>query len=295
MMTVQNTMPSESQTSLFPISAIILTHNEQTNIHDCLECLTWAEDIILVDSGSVDDTLRLATDTRPDIRIFNHAFRDFGDQRNWALDHAGPHCDWILFVDADERITPECTAALRAAVLKPGNKVGFYLCPRNYFQGRWIKRCAMYPSWQLRLLKNGLVRFRKEGHGQREVTDGPLGYVYEPYDHYGFSKGIDNWIQRHNQYASNEAELILRLRKEPLQWKSLFIRNPVQRRRFLKRLAAGLPCRPLARFVYLYLFRLGFLDGRPGFVFSKLRASHEANIQRKLRKLRSGRANPPGM
>ncbi len=274
------------RTQKTPLSVIVLTLNEELNIRDCLESLAWADDVIVVDSGSADGTLERARAARPEARLFTHPFQDFGDQRNWALDNTQPVHDWILFLDADERCTPACAEAIRQALAQPGEAAGFYLTCRNFFLGRWIKHCTLYPSWQLRLLKSGRVRFRKEGHGQREVTDGPLAYIREPYDHYGFSKGIAHWVERHNVYSSNEAEFILRMRKEPLALRDLFSADPVVRRRCLKRLAARTGFRPALRFIYLYLIRGGFLDGKPGFVFCMLRVNHEIAITAKLTEAR---------
>lgn len=266
----------------FPLTAIVLTLNEERNIADCLRCLDWADDVVVVDSGSRDATVARAREARPDARIFEHPFQDFGDQRNWALDHAEPKHEWILFVDADERITPACAGAIREAVEKAGPVVGFYLCNRYIFRGRWIRHCSLFPSWQLRLLRKGRVRFRKEGHGQREVTDGPLGFIREPYDHYGLSKGVAEWLARHEKYAQNEVELLLRLQREPVAWAALWGRDPVARRRALKQIGARLPCRPLARFLYMYVWRRGFLDGRAGWDFCRLRWRHERNVARQL-------------
>lgn len=273
-----------------PITIIILTHNEEANIAACLACLDWADDIVLLDSGSTDSTIEHAKAARPDIRIFDHPFTDFGDQRNWALDHTQPRHEWILFVDADERITPACASTIQEAVKAPGDKAGFYLTCRNFFMDRWIKHCTLYPSWQLRLLKKGFVRYRKEGHGQREVTDRPLGYIREPYDHFGFSKGLEHWKARHALYAANEAVLIHRLRSEPFALRDLFSPDPVTRRRGLKRLAARTPFRPFMRFCYIYIWRRGFLDGRPGLVFSMLRTRHEASIVANLMAIRDASA-----
>ncbi|MBU1695361.1 MAG: glycosyltransferase family 2 protein [Verrucomicrobia bacterium] len=272
-----------------PVSIILLTWNEQINIKACLESVAWAEDVILVDSGSRDGTIESARAARLDVRVFEHPFQDFGAQRNWALDQTQPRHEWILFVDADERITPACAEAVRRTVAVPGDRVGFFLAPRNLFLGRWLKHCTFYPSWQLRLLKQGKVRFQKEGHGQREVTDGPLGYIREPYDHFPFSKGIQEWKARHDAYSTNEIDLILRLRAEPLAWADLFSGDAIQRRRFLKRLAARSPAllRPYLRFAYTYILRGGFLDGRAGWVFCMLRLSHEIHIGIKLHEART--------
>lgn len=285
-------MSSESHPSGGPrscVSVIILTGNEELNIAGCLASLDWADDVIVVDSFSRDETLNRARRARPNVRIFQNAFMDFGQQRNWALDETSPLHEWILFLDADERCTPAFIEALRAAVADPGDQVGFFLCYRNMFLGRWIKRSTFYPSWQLRLLRRGAVRYQKEGHGQREVTSGPLGYIRAPYDHFGFSKGVADWIARHNQYSTHEIELILQLRREPLRLTDLFRRDPVVRRRCLKRVAARIPLRPVTRFLYSYIFRGGFLDGRAGWHYCLLRASHEIHVEAKLAELAAGR------
>lgn len=273
----------------FPLSVIVLTYNEAGNIAECLESLAWAAEIIMVDSGSTDSTVEVARSARRDVKIFAHAFRDFGEQRNWALDETGAQHEWVLFLDADERCTEECAAAIRAAVMSPGRHVGFYLTYRNFFLGRWIKHSTLYPTWQLRLLERKAVRYRREGHGQREITEGPLGYINEPYDHYGFSKGIAHWIERHNRYSSEETELLQKLRREPLRLGDLMRGGAVTRRRCLKRLGARVPCRPLLRFVYTYLLRGGFLDGRAGLVYCLLRVAHDIHVGAKLLEADSGR------
>jgi glycosyltransferase involved in cell wall biosynthesis len=272
----------EESSRRFPLTAIILTQDEAENIGECLASLEWVDDVVIVDSGSTDDTIRRARETRPDVRVFTNPFQDFGEQRNWALDNTSPKYEWILFLDADERCNEACAQGIRQAVTAPGQHVGFFLTCRNYFLGRWIKHATLYPSWQLRVMKHGSVRYRKEGHGQREVTDGPLGSIANPYDHYGFSKGIAHWIERHNRYSTNEVELILRLRRSPLHLSHLFSRNEIKRRRCLKRLAARIGFRPPLRFLYTYILRGAFLDGRAGLFYCLLRVSHEIHITVKL-------------
>lgn len=265
-----------------PLTAIVLTKDEEANIQACLESLAWADDVILVDSLSTDQTKARASAARSDIRIFSKEFSDFGQQRNWALDHTQPRHEWILFVDADERITPACAEAIQAAVESPGDKVGFFLCYKNFFLDRWMKHCSLYPSWQLRLLKKGHVRYIKEGHGQKEVTEGALGYIPEPYHHYGFRKGLDKWEERQQGYADEEVRLLRRMAGEPLKAMDLFS-EPVARRRFFKRLLARVPSlRPWLRFLYVYVLRAGFLDGRPGWIYCKLYLDKELGISRKL-------------
>jgi len=269
-----------------PVTVIILTHNEERNIGDCVRSVAWAEDVIVVDSGSTDGTVPAATQARSDLRVFQHPFQDFGDQRNWSLDETSPRHNWVLFLDADERCTSELARAISQTVTQDSDVVGYYLCYRNFFLGRWIKRCTRFPTWQLRLLKRGQVRYEKMGHGQQEVTSGRLDYIHQPYDHYGFSQGVSHWIARHNRYSSEEIGLILSLRQQPLALGDLRRSDRMARTRCMKRIAARLPFRPLIGFLYLYVWKRGFLDGYAGLMFCLLRLTHEIHMLVKLEELR---------
>lgn len=278
--------------ALIPVTAIILTLDEAANMQPCLAGLEGVDDVLIVDSGSTDETLTEARRLRPNIRIFTNPFDDFGQQRNWALDNTSPKHDWILFIDADEYCTPEFITELRAFTANPGPAVGAYIAGKNYVFGQWLRHCTMYPSYQLRLLKRGEVRYRKEGHGQREVTSGPLVYFKTSWIHNALSKGLHQWIARHNQYSTDEAELLLRLAAEPLSWGALFTRDPIARRRALKQLGARLPLRPLTRFCYTYFLRGGFLDGPAGLRFCALRFAHDIHIVSKLAELHREKRTP---
>lgn len=275
-----------SSASRVPVTAIILTQDEAVNIRRCLAALSWAEDVVIVDSGSRDDTIELARLERPEVRVFTHPFKDFGDQRNWALDHTSVEHDWVLFVDADEFCDPELAEEIAAFIESPGSAVGGFVAGRNHFLGKWLRYSTMYPSYQLRLLLRGRVRYRKEGHGQRELAEGPLLYLRHGWRHEGFSKGVHQWIARHNQYSTDEVELIERLRSEPLRLGECLSTDALVRRRALKRLGARLPARPLMRFLYTYVLRLGFLDGRAGLGYCLLRVAHDIHLGVKLRERR---------
>ena len=278
-----------------PLTAIVLTQDEEVNIAACLTALDWCADVVLVDSGSRDRTLACAQAARSGVRTFTHPFRDFGEQRNWALENTGIRTEWVVFWDADERCPPACASAITAAVAAAGGCVGFYLAGRNVFLGRWLRRATLYPSWQLRLLRRGRVRYQREGHGQREVADGPLGYVRAPYDHYPFSKGIREWIERHNRYTTAELVLIERLAGEPLRLRELGARDAVVRRRCWKRLAARHPAARLLIPFYLYVLRGGFLDGTAGLLFCLLRLANQIHLLAKVIEAhRAVRAGGPG-
>lgn len=265
-----------------PVTAIVLTYNEEKNIERCLNCLKRIEDIVVVDSYSTDETIDAAYRARQNVRVLQHPFVDFGQQRNWALDNVDPKNRWVLFVDADEFCSDDLIEEIGKFVTDPGRFVGAYIAGKNYFLNSWLKYSTMYPSYQLRLLERGNVRYKKEGHGQREKTDGPLSYLKESWRHEGFSKGVYQWIERHNQYSSEEVELILRLRGEKVKLGLLCSRDAIERRRAWKIVGAKMPMRPLSRFVYTYFLRFGFLDGFPGFLYCCLRISHDLHIVVKI-------------
>jgi glycosyltransferase involved in cell wall biosynthesis len=268
-----------------PLTAVILTKNEAVNIRECIARLSQVNDVILVDSDSTDDTVTIAREERPGVRIFHRRFTDFGDQRNWALDNTSPRHDWILFVDADEFCDDEFLEELVGFLSQPGEFVGAFVAGKNYFLGQWLKHSTMYPSYQLRLLKRGEVRFRKQGHGQAEVTAGRLHYLKHGWRHEAFSKGLSQWLDRHNKYTSEEALYMLQLRSKPIPFRRLFSRDPVNRRRAIKLFGSRLPARPLLLFLYLYVFRLGFLDGYPGWLYCILVMTNQFITVAKQREL----------
>lgn len=267
---------------MIAVTVIVLTQDEEINIEACLAALERFADVVVVDSGSTDGTLALIREKFPRVRIFEHPFEDFGAQRNWALERTEIPHEWVLFVDADEFMEEALAEEIGTFVQEPGEQVGAFIAGRNYFLGSWLKRSTYFPSYQLRLLKRGEVSFRKEGHGQREVANGPLAYLKESWRHEGFSKGFHQWIARHNEYSTNEVELLVRLRGEKIVWRDLVSRDPITRRRALKVVGAKLPLRPLTRFCFTYFLRLGLLDGRRGLQFCLLRFAHDIHIVSKL-------------
>lgn len=264
------------------ITVMILTYNEERNIGECIESLKRAAEVIIIDSGSTDGTRERALQVRPDARILVNKFEDFGQQRNWALDHANPAHPWVLFVDADEFCTEQLFDEIEGFIQTPGTDVGAYIAGRNYFLGRWLKYSTMYPSYQFRLLRTGTARFEKAGHGQREVTDGAIRYLKQGWRHENFSKGVEDWISRHNRYSTAEVELIARLRGEPLQFREFFSPDRIKRRRAIRLLSTRLPFTPILMFIYTYIIRLGFLDGRAGLIYCSLLMAHQIHVITKI-------------
>ncbi len=265
-----------------PVSAIILTYNEQANIRRCIERLGWCDEVIIVDSRSDDDTVKLASSVRSDVRILENTFEDFGRQRNWALDNTDPRNQWVLFVDADELCSDEFQAEV-GQFIEETDCVGGYVAGRNYLMGKWLKYSTMFPSYQLRLLRVGDVRYEKAGHGQRELVDGKLAYLKEGWRHESFSKGMTDWIARHNNYSTEEVALILDLRQQEMKWWDLISNAPIKRRRALRHLSVRVPFTPVLMFLYTYVFRLGFLDGLAGLTYCSLLMAHQIHVVAKVR------------
>jgi len=262
------------------ISIIILTRNEQRDLPGCLRALRWCDDLHVVDSGSSDDTVDIARNHGA--CVYEHPFSSFGDQRNWSLDHCDLKYSWILFLDADEVANDQfASAALKAVGDAPDSTAGFYCCWKWIYDGRWLKRCDSFPKWQFRLMRKGRARFTDFGHGQKETeVIGTIDYLRTPYDHYGLSKGIGHWLDRHNRYATLEAAVRL---DTPINWRAVFSSHGSVRNKALKPIVSRMPGWPLARFCITYVLCLGFLEGRPGFVYCANLAYYEFLIRLKMR------------
>lgn len=260
-------------------SVLILTKNEEKNLPSCLESVAWCDDVVVLDSLSEDETREVAR--KSGARVFERPFDDFGAQRNYALDEIPFKHPWVFHLDADEHfnddLREECERAIRE-----NRHSAFFVPNRIIFLGRWIRRSTQYPYPQVRLLKVGEVRFQKSGHGQREgEAKRGIGSIGTPYDHYNFSKGITDWVAKHNRYSSEEAAEASDLITGPIPLGDLF-RGGMVRKRAMKRLHARMPGRWLLKFCYLYFWKRGFLDGYPGFVYCLLQGFYDFLITAKV-------------
>jgi glycosyltransferase involved in cell wall biosynthesis len=262
------------------ISVIILTKNEERDLPRCLDALRWCDDLHVVDSGSTDNTVNIAR--KYGAHIYENPFKSFGVQRNWSLDHCELKYSWVLFLDADEVASEEFVKGMQQAVNDaPATTAGFYCCWKLIYEDRWLKRCDSFPKWQFRLMRKGGARFTDFGHGQKEAElKGVLEYLSIPYDHYGLSKGIGHWLDRHNRYATLEAAARLSV---PVNWRNIFSSHGSTRNQALKPFVSRVPGWPLARFLIAYVLKLGFLEGRPGFVYCANLAYYEFLIRIKMR------------
>lgn len=269
------------------VSVIILTKNEEKDLPLCLKSLEWADDVHVLDSGSTDKTCEIAGSYGA--KVWLKPFESFGKQRNYALSHIQVKHEWILFLDADEVVTQKFWEAVLSAVSgADDNTAGFYCCCKMILEGRWLKHCDDFPKWQFRLLKKGRAAFKDFGHGQKEdKIVGNIEYISEPYLHFSFSKGWSQWIDRHNKYSTLEAKD--RLYKRP-PFKNIFSKHSSIRNPALKSWLCLLPGWPLLRLIHIYFLNLGFLEGKPGLIYSINIAYHEFLISIKMRELRKNRS-----
>lgn len=270
-----------------PVSVMVFTLNEAIHLPACLGALGWCDDIIVVDSFSTDASESLCR--AAGARWFQHAFTGFGDQRNWALDHTEPKHEWILILDADERVTPDLVEEFRTRL--PGADTGlgaFRVRRRFHFWGRWLRHASLYPTWVVRLVRSDRVRYVNRGHAETQEVQGRIGDLdYDLIDEN--LKGVDEWFERQNRYSAKEAEYELAQQAAPFDWAGLLSADGLRRRASLKRAVARLPFRPACYFLYSYVLRGGFLDGRDGFVFCMMRAMYQRMVVVKKYDLRRGR------
>ncbi len=275
-----------------PVSVMIFTLNEEIHLPGCLDSLQWCDDIIVVDSFSSDRTEAICQERG--VRFYQHRFEGFGRQRNWAFDHVETKYDWVLVLDADERVPEALAVEMVDRVAQADDTVGaFQIRRRFYMWGRWLRYSSLYPSWVVRLVHKNKVRYINRGHAETQRVEGEiLSLDNDLIDEN--RRGIEAWFERQNRYSTKEAEYEREQEKSPINWSHLWAKKPLHRRALLKRLAMRLPCRALVYFLYSYFFRRGFLDGRDGLVFCLMKAQYQQMIA--VKKYDMGRlGRNPGM
>jgi len=272
------------------VSVMIFTLNEEIHLPSCLAALAWCDDVIVVDSFSTDRTEAICREGGA--RFFQRTFDGFGVQRNWALDHTEPRHPWILILDADERVPPELAAELADKALHAPATAGAYRVRRRFYMwGRWLKYSSLYPTWVVRFVRLGRIRYVNRGHAETQEVDGEILDLENDLIDENL-KGLDEWFERQNRYATKDAEYELARAAVPLDLAGLASRDGLRRRASLKQLATRMPFRPTLYFLYSYVLRRGFLDGRDGLVFCRMKAVYQRMIEVKrhnLLKKRSAR------
>ena len=266
-------------TSRVPVSVLIPIKNEAANLPRCLGCVQWADEILVVDSHSIDDSVEIAE--RCGAKVVQFEFNGtWPKKKNWALENLRFNNDWVLILDADEVLPPESEAEIADAVANKGI-AGYWINRRFFFLGRWLRH-SYYPNWNLRLFRHSLGRYERlttaetqsgdnEVH-EHVVVQGPTGRLCCEMDHYAFPS-VEVFIEKHNRYSNWEARVAV---DSLLHGSSADLSSAhVGRRRKLKMLSQRLPFRPLMRFLYIYIWQKGFLDGRDGYYFARLHAIYE--------------------
>jgi glycosyltransferase involved in cell wall biosynthesis len=267
------------------ISVLILTKNEEQDLAACLESVAWSNDVHVLDSFSTDATEQIAT--ARGAKVSKRPFDNFAAQRNAGLHDLDFANGWVLILDADERIPQalmeEMIQFVRAV---PERVVAGRMRRKDFLGTTWLKRSQLSPYF-VRLVRPSSARYEREVNEVLRVN-GAVQDLREPFDHYPFSKGMAHWLNKHNLYSTMEAEQIVKARRLPkgFSLRAALTASDFNERRFhQKQLFYRLPFRPVIKFVLMYFFRLGFLDGRAGLIYASLQAIYEYMIVLKTHEL----------
>ena len=229
-------MPATRQ----PLSVAIITLNAATQLQACLDSVRFADEVVVVDSGSSDGTGELAAASGA--RVIRQDWLGFGPQKQFAVD-AATH-DWVLCLDADERVSPQLQASIEHALAAPA--AGAYRFPRcNRFLGRYLKHGEGYPDWSLRLFDRRRARWSDDAVHEKVLADGPVGTLAGDLLHES-AESLASYLNKQNRYTTLAAEMALAAGKRSGFGRLFFS--------------------PLVRFIKFYLIRQGFRDGLPGLV-----------------------------
>jgi len=275
------------------VTALIPTYNEELNLHDCLASLRgWVDEIFVVDSFSTDRTCEIAR--AAGARVVQHEYPGPAEQKNWALDNLPIKSEWVLILDADERVSAPLRDEILGLIAAGGDCQGFYLNRLFIFYGHPIRHCGWYPSWNLRLFRRGAARYENRAVHEHMVVAGPVGFCRADLLHED-QRDLSHWIAKHNRYSSLEADEMVRARTGQSRMARRLHGSLALKRLIKERLWRYLPGRSLLYFLYLYVLRLGFLDGAAGWRFCLMHASVEFWTSLKYWELRNYKHQaPPG-
>jgi len=266
------------------IVALILTYNEENIIGECLTALDFVDEIVVFDSFSTDKTESIAL--AHSAKVVKREFDNYANQRNEAIKYVSEKFDWILMIDADEIVPLALANEIKNIYNNSGTKETMFRVRRkDMFQNKWIKQSSGYPTWFPRLFKSGNVTVSRAINEEYNSL-GPEGFLQEKLIHYPFNKGLTWWFEKHNRYSLMEAQIMLREKKIPIVIKNLFSKNQVIRRKEQKRLSYIIPFRPIFIFISFYILKGGFMNGRAGYRFCKLRLIYETMIDYKVNEIK---------
>ena len=251
------------------LTVIVLTHNEELNIEECLRSLVPLKcRIVVVDSGSSDKTLEIVQNHK--VEIYNHEFNNYGDQRNWAQQNTGIETDWVLHIDADERLNKLlCENIINVLMDNSNSEIdGYLISRRTIFMGKFIRYGGHYPVYHNRMFRIAKGMCETRLYDQHFIVNGIVEKLSG--DIIDVTDDLDDWFNRHMKWAEMEAEQILGNNKKNKLVQSKLGGTPIERRRWMKNnLYYKMPLflRCLIYFGYRYFVRLGVLDGYKGLIF----------------------------
>ena len=268
-------------------SVIIPTKNEEANLPFALaSAVGLAKQVFVLDSGSTDVTEKIARDAGA--QFVYQPWLGYARQKNWGLDNLPIKTPWVFILDADEIITGALATEL--AAISDANACeenGFYVNRFFIFLGKRIRHCGYYPSWNLRFFRHGKARYEERDVHEHMKVEGKVAYLKGEMEH-NDRRGMEYYIAKHNHYSTLEAKEYLRLlavKKGGGITASPF-GGPIERRRWVKEVVwPRLPARWLVRWFYMYVFKLGFLDGMAGFHFCLFLMAYEHQIALKMKEL----------
>ena len=265
-----------------PVSILILTKNEEQDLPGCLETVSWSDDIHVYDSFSEDGTLGIAE--AAGAKVTQRRFDNWAAHQNWALCNIPFTHPWVLYIDADERVSPELARSVAECMIAPPDVAAFSLQRRDFLGETWLKHVQTSPFY-LRLFRPERMRYERLVN-PISLPDGPVRQIEGFLDHYPFSKGFSHWLDRHNSYSSLEARQTIENRRRNGRFslrKALRASDFHEKRFHQKELFYRLPLRPVLKFLLLYVAKRGFLDGRAGLTYSLLQSFYEYMIVLKTR------------
>lgn len=266
------------------LAVVIATLDEALHIERAVRSALPLGPVVVVDSGSTDGTREIAA--AAGAIVVEHPWQGYAAQKNWAREHLPVDADWIMHLDADEVITEPLQREIPGVLSTPATN-GYYVARQFVFFGRKLQHAWWYPDYQLRLFRVDKGRYEDRSVHEHVLLDGEAGFLTEPLVHENV-KSIDEFMLRHLRYAELEAGEMWRAEQNvsATQRRGNLLGTWPDRRRAIKaRIWYRLPGRPAIRFVWMYIIKRGFLDGRPGLVYCQLIAAYEALIDAKYYEL----------
>jgi len=245
------------------LSVCVVTYNEERNIERCLRSVSWADEIVVVDSFSQDRTVEIALKYTD--RVYRHPWGGYGAQKNLALGYVG--YDWVLALDADEEVSEELGRSIREVLEGKDDCDGYEVARRSFYLGRWIGHGGWYPDYQLRLFRKGKGKWMEVELHERVVVEGEVGRLKGDLYHYPY-QDLSEHIRKMDRYST--------------------IASREMARKGIKVRGWDLLVRPLFRAFKSYVLKAGFLDGVPGLVIALSGAAYAWAKYSKLWELQNG-------